>query len=991
MISKEELINYQKESQKSIEKEIEEKKYISNFVNKIISNLSASIRKNKEKYLLEVTAKIIKEYQDVFLEILNVKLKNIEDRITKPLTLDLIAKIESGNFSYHLDELRNSASKLSKVDKLTYKKLLFVLEQSINKKYGNFEEFLANLKDKNQLAYFFTYPLNSVTIANILLANVLELSSKIYDEEDMSNSWQSLAQNIFLRFSEKVDKYFNEEIQQEVGGVFIDLLIENELLSISDEKKDNSITTVRINNKLKRKFRNYLKDIALKTIYKPMVIEPIDWSDMYHGGFLEFEGMDERYKLSLMKAYTKKEKEKISQIEVPKEILKAINYLQKVGYKIDKRVLKLIEDMLDDFTFEKSRIFYKVLLELKDEIQPKDEKELENYLLSQNKKYFADKFEKKYISNKEKYVKEALKIGKNLFKNLNFNKIKIEYELLKFDISLENIILNIAKEYSKFDSIYFVWNMDFRGRIYPVQTLLHPQGSDLAKALLVFDEEKRVKNIDWFKIHGANLYGIDKETYENRIKWVTENEDKIISVANGSDFWMEADEPFEFYQFCLEYAKYKKDPKNFKTSIPIAIDGSNNGLQHISTLFRDKKTAKRVNVLPTQKVEDVYMDVLEEFMKLVDKEIEEFDKNKGKYICENGKYYQEKKDIKNLIRISTLNKIKEFLDKASDEEIENFHIHIMKLDLKKYEIDFIKEYFKNPTELPNKTIYQLLLKEIDKKFIKLNDKYVKIETKKELVTTPIIKSIKNKINNRSFIKKPVMIDSYGAGERAKAEKIADYISGLVEDSILGLVSKDLAKLVEKAIDIVTSSASIYDRYMQKCAKDILKSDKIIEWKTPLGLLVSQVEYEKKEGKDIQFNNVKISYKIETDKVDKKTSTKGFAPNFIHSLDATHLYMTLNALSEKGITHIRVIHDSFAVYPDDVGMLQDILKEKFIELYKNFDMNKFINEAKERYQVEFSDLEKYLKSLSKKYLVKDYNVVIDDFDLDDIKNSKYMFS
>ena len=65
-------------------------------------------------------------------------------------------------------------------------------------------------------------------------------------------------------------------------------------------------------------------------------------------------------------------------------------------------------------------------------------------------------------------------------------------------------------------------------------------------------------------------------------------------------FLQNADKPYGFLAFSYEYREFIKDPDSFRSALPIAMDESNNGFQHITTLQRDKKGATKVNVLPSE-------------------------------------------------------------------------------------------------------------------------------------------------------------------------------------------------------------------------------------------------------------------------------------------------------------------------------------------------------------------------------------------------------
>lgn len=62
------------------------------------------------------------------------------------------------------------------------------------------------------------------------------------------------------------------------------------------------------------------------------------------------------------------------------------------------------------------------------------------------------------------------------------------------------------------DIIYYPYNMDFRGRVYPIPPHLNHIGSDLCRGLLTYAYPKKigVRGLFWLKLQIANLFGKDK-------------------------------------------------------------------------------------------------------------------------------------------------------------------------------------------------------------------------------------------------------------------------------------------------------------------------------------------------------------------------------------------------------------------------------------------------------------------------------------------------
>lgn len=175
-----------------------------------------------------------------------------------------------------------------------------------------------------------------------------------------------------------------------------------------------------------------------------------------------------------------------------------------------------------------------------------------------------------------------------------------------------NRVLNEAKRFKTYEHIYFAYQVDFRGRIYPIAANLHPQGAAFVKPLLRFATGKKIDSKDaekYLALQGANTYGMDKIRLDDKLAWVLSNERSILLSASdpiAHNFWKEADEPWSFLAFCFEWKGYKNDPINFESKLPIALDGSCNGLQHLSAMLRDEVGGSEVNLTSNYSKKDIY-------------------------------------------------------------------------------------------------------------------------------------------------------------------------------------------------------------------------------------------------------------------------------------------------------------------------------------------------------------------------------------------------
>lgn len=174
----------------------------------------------------------------------------------------------------------------------------------------------------------------------------------------------------------------------------------------------------------------------------------------------------------------------------------------------------------------------------------------------------------------------------------------------------------VAAKFADENAIYFPHSLDFRGRVYPLATGgPNPQGDDLAKSLLTFAEGHPITDAGahWLAVHLANLFGHDKISFEERVDWVFANEAAILDSANdpldGQRFWATADSPFMALAACMEWAGYVREGADFISHLPVALDGSNSGLQHFSALLRDPIGAAAVNLEPSVRPQDIYAEV----------------------------------------------------------------------------------------------------------------------------------------------------------------------------------------------------------------------------------------------------------------------------------------------------------------------------------------------------------------------------------------------
>lgn len=310
----------------------------------------------------------------------------------------------------------------------------------------------------------------------------------------------------------------------------------------------------------------------------PMVVPPLPWTTYDDGGYLGLK--------ALLVATSQKTNEELWAINGIQPRLPEINYLQRIQWKINKGLIPTLEDA---YTHNHPCVPLADLSFIAPERPWRNSKE---YLELQAT---CPQVIKEY---KKAYAHEYTKFFNSRTKGRRLSFLRT---------------LSIAKRFQYYETIWFPWKMDYRGRYYPLASGLNPQADDVGKALLLFKEEAPVTrdNIHWLKHHLAGLMGYDKVSQKDRQVYINSNLEIIHRIAEdyrSHDWWHEADKPWCALATIRELSAILKGEKD-TCGIPIALDGSCNGLQHLSAAVRDEVTGSLVNLIPHEVPADIYTEV----------------------------------------------------------------------------------------------------------------------------------------------------------------------------------------------------------------------------------------------------------------------------------------------------------------------------------------------------------------------------------------------
>lgn len=479
--------------------------------------------------------------------------------------------------------------------------------------------------------------------------------------------------------------------------------------------------------------------------------------------------------------------------------------------------------------------------------------------------------------------------------------------------------INAANFYSRYPAIYFVYTMDSRGRVYSRTSTLDPQGSDLQKALIRFHKGKALGTSGklWLAVQGANTWGYDKDSFEGRAAWVEEHEEMIRDIAADPltfTDWLKADSPWQFLAWALEFNRL--------------LEWQDSG----------RKAADFVSHIPV--AQDGSCSGTQHYSALLLDEV-------------GG-------DAVNLI------------DKDKPQDIYKKVAEVLYSKL--------LELSKNPVEGDFK------------------GRQGQVLTKQEVAELASLWLPYGQ--DRELTKRPVMILPYGGTQTSTNEYVGQYLEDIQrrENNLAKLQEREpnqahpfnqhelgratcirfCTRLLWQSISEVVVAATGAMRYIQQVAVAVAKENRPLSWVTPTGFTVTQEVYKREEERvRTFFHGTMICRNVirnDSEEIDKNKMRSSSAPNFVHSLDASHL-QTVAAKTQ--VESIACIHDSFGTHAADTELLRGELRRYFYEQYNGTNLlTRFKEDAEEAANVVLDDIEEPAKG---------------NLDISAVLSSKYLFA
>lgn len=204
--------------------------------------------------------------------------------------------------------------------------------------------------------------------------------------------------------------------------------------------------------------------------------------------------------------------------------------------------------------------------------------------------------------------------------------------------------------------------------------------------------------------------------------------------------------------------------------------------------------------------------------------------------------------------------------------------------------------------------------------------------------------------DRKLTKRSTMIVPYNGTFHACMSYIDEHYRGLAGEPYtpMNKFIPYVARHVWDAIaETVVASREAMD-WLTKVAAAASKSSHALpmSWVTPAGFPVRQVCYEREQVRVrtwLDGKSTKLSYVRDTAAIDAARMRSSVAPNFVHSMDAAHLQLTISVCrtveqsGDSGPMSFAMVHDSFGVHAADMPLFGQILRKSFHWMYTEHDV------------------------------------------------------
>lgn len=449
----------------------------------------------------------------------------------------------------------------------------------------------------------------------------------------------------------------------------------------------------------------------------------------------------------------------------------------------------------------------------------------------------------------------------------------------------QNFQMETARAYLN-ETFYLPHNLDFRGRAYPMTPYFNQMGADNCRGLLLFSEGKPLgeQGLRWLKIHLANVFGYDKASLQERADFVMDHIDDVLDSANNG----------------LHGRKWWLKAEDPWQCLSACMELRNALACPDPTEF--------VSRLPIH--QDGSCNGLQHYAAL------------GGDTMGARQVNLEPSDRPSDVYTGVSEFVKEDIRKEADQGVE-----IAKLLQDKITRKIVKQtVMTNVYGVTFLGAIRQVRKQLEDYHPELKDATFSHSACSTYIARKIFKALGSMFSGAHNIQ-------YWLGDCAS--RISQSLTPEQVDQIINDPE-------------LNSKTETQRRTLRKDKDPLAGFNSTVIWTTPLKLPVVQPYRETKARRvKTSLQDINIRDPHVTDVVSRRKQLQAFPPNFIHSLDATHMLLSANKCHELGLT-FSAVHDSFWTHAGDIETMNTVLRDEFVRMHSDDVMQRLAVEFNIRY-------------------------------------------
>lgn len=187
---------------------------------------------------------------------------------------------------------------------------------------------------------------------------------------------------------------------------------------------------------------------------------------------------------------------------------------------------------------------------------------------------------------------------------------------------------------------------------------------------------------------------------------------------------------------------------------------------------------------------------------------------------------------------------------------------------------------------------------------------------------------------RRVCKQPVMTSLYGVTRTGARRQVHGKLKdGGFDNERLAYAAGYIARKVDESLKGVCVAAGQIMDWLTTCARIIANSHESVRWTTPLGMPVVQPYRNTTYFRVATIcQKITLPHETEDDPIAVGRQTRSVAPNFIHSIDGSHMLLVALEMGKQKMP-LAAVHDSFWSHPNDMDFMQRTLRRTFVDLHE----------------------------------------------------------